>query len=118
MPEINKSTSPQSSSRLASSEARENYMSWVGTNTALVDAFTQASQSYMSRFSEFNEEILGFAAGRLQRASEVGESLMKCKDLTDAIRIQQDWLRQTSEQYIQEAGKLFEMATKAAMASV
>lgn len=118
MPEINKPTSPQSPSRLASSEARENYMSWMGSNTAFVDAFTQATQTYMSRFSELNEEIFGFAAGRLQRASEIGESLMKCRDITDALRIQQDWLRQASEQYVQEAGKLFEMATKAAIASV
>ena len=116
MPEISKSTSPQNPPRLG--DKRESYLSWMGPNTAFVDALTQAGQTYMSQVSALNEEILSFAAGRLQKVSEVGESLMKCKDITDALRIQQDWLRQTTEQYVQEAGKIFEMTTKAAMASV
>jgi len=118
MPEISKTTPPHSSSRLGLSDKRESISSLMSANTAFLDAFTQASQTYMSRFSQLNEEILGFAAGRLQKVSEVGEALMKCKDLNDALRIQQDWLRQTTEQYVQEAGKIFEMTTKAALASV
>jgi hypothetical protein len=122
MPEISKHTSTlgpgHGPSRPASGEKRESYLSWMGANTAFVDALSQASQTYMSRFSALNEEILGFAAGRLQKVSEIGESLMKCKDITDALRIQQDWLRQTTEQYVQEASKIFEMTTKAALASV
>jgi hypothetical protein len=118
MPEISKTTTSQSSSRLGSSDKRESIAAWMSANSAFMEAFAQASQTCMSRFSQLNEELLGFAAGRLHKNSEVSESLMKCKDLTDAFRIQQDWLRQTTEQYVQEAGKIFEMTTKAALASV
>jgi hypothetical protein len=116
MPEISKPTAPQSTPRLG--DKREAIASLMGANTAFLDAFTQASQTYMSRFSQITEEIMGFATARLQKNSEIGESLMRCKDVTDALRIQQDWLRQTTEQYVQEAGKIFELTTKAAIASV
>ena len=87
-----------------------------GANGAFVEAVTQASQNYMQRVAALNEEILGFAAQRMQKNSEAGESLMKCKDLSDALRIQQEWLRTMTEQYMQEASRIVEMTTKAAMA--
>jgi len=90
--------------------------SFAAGNGAFVEAVTQASQNYMQRVAALNEEILGFAAQRMQKNSEAGESLMKCKDLSDALRIQQEWLRTMTEQYMQEASRIVEMTTKAAMA--
>jgi hypothetical protein len=90
---------------------------FLGNNGgAFVEALTQASQNYVQRVAALNEEILGFAATRMQRTSEASEQIMKCKDLGEALRIQQEWARSMTEQYMQEASRIMEMSTKAALA--
>jgi hypothetical protein len=108
--------SEASKHRLGGNGVHEGYSALMGNSGAFVEAATQASQNYMQRVAALNEEILGFAATRMQKNSEASESLMKCKDLADAMRIQQDWVRAMTEQYMQEAGRILEMTTKAALA--
>jgi hypothetical protein len=91
---------------------------FLGGNGAFVEALTQASQNYVQRVAALNEEILGFAASRMQRTSEASEQIMKCKDLGEALRIQQEWARSMTEQYMQEASRIMEMTTKAALSGL
>jgi hypothetical protein len=96
--------------------AYEGMSSFMGTNGAFMEALAQASQNYVQRVAALNEEILGFAATRMQKNSEASEQIMKCKDLSDALRVQQEWARSMTEQYMQEASRIMEMTTKAALA--
>lgn len=115
MVDVNKSSSLPRSTVNAT---KDGISSVMNANGVFIDAFVQASQAYMSRLSALSEELMGFAAGRIQKNSAMGESLMKCRDITDALRIQQDWMRATTEHYVQEAGRLFEITSHAALAGL
>lgn len=96
----------------------QNYASFLTMNSAMMEAFAEASQAYMQRMAALNEELMGFASDRMQRNSKASESLMKCKDWNDAVKVQQEWLKGVSEQYLSEFTKLVEMSTKAALAGL
>jgi hypothetical protein len=82
-------------------------------NGAALDMMTRASQAYLSNMTALNEELMRFAALRLQHDAEFGQTLTKCQDWSAAAELQQGWVREASEEYFAEAGKLLELASKA-----
>jgi hypothetical protein len=82
-------------------------------NGAALDMMTRASQAYLSSMTALNEELMRFAALRLQHDAEFGQTLTKCEDWSAAAELQQGWVREAGEEYFAEAGKLFELASKA-----
>jgi len=86
-------------------------------NNTTMDAFTKASQAYVSGMAAVNGEVFRFVTRRLRHDVEVGQSLAGCDDLSKAASLQQDWARKAMDDYMAETGKLMELASKATMES-
>ena len=63
---------------------------------------------------EWQEEWLRFVGARLKSDAEAQKSLSECDNLSDAAKIQQDWFAAASRAYLEEAGKLMQITTRAA----
>ncbi|MSP49042.1 MAG: phasin family protein [Alphaproteobacteria bacterium] len=63
---------------------------------------------------EWQEEWLGFVGARLKSDVEAQKCLAECENLSDAAKIQQDWLATAGRAYFEEAGKLMQITTRAA----
>ncbi len=82
-------------------------------NGAAMDMISRAGQAYFNSVTALNEELMRFLALRLQHDAEFGQTLTKCEDWSAAAELQQGWVREAGEEYFAEAGKLFELASKA-----
>lgn len=83
-------------------------------NGAAMEVFTQACQAYAGGLATWNSEIMSFMNRRLQHDADLGRALAKCENWEQASAVQQDWTRKASTEYLAEAGKLMEFASKAA----
>ncbi len=92
----------------------DNFASLFSFNGAFLEAAQEAYQGYLSSAMKLSEELLGFASGRLHANAKIGEELLKTRSLPDVLRIQQNWLRETSEQYVQQVTKIADFATEIA----
>jgi hypothetical protein len=81
---------------------------WQG---ATMDDVSKASQAYMNGVAAVNQEIANFLQTRLRHDIELGESLARCRTLTEATRAQGDWLKQATDDYTAETQKLFELGS-------
>ena len=83
-------------------------------NGAAMEVFTQACQAYASGLASWNSEVMSFMNKRLQHDADLGRVLAKCENWEQATEAQQDWMRTASAEYLAEASKLMEFASKAA----
>ena len=104
--------SARSQSKPAKTEAP--FAAWQG---GAMDAMVQAGQAYVEGVVELNQELAGFVQTRWKRDLELGESLARCRDLSDFTNVQRAWLEETTEQYAAETQKLVELGTKLASMS-
>lgn len=86
----------------------------VQLNGAAMEVFTQACQAYASGLANWNSEILSFMTKRLEQDADLGRALARCQNWEQASVLQQDWARTASTEYLAEASKLMEFASKAA----
>ncbi|MGK9169870.1 phasin family protein [Inquilinus limosus] len=63
---------------------------------------------------EWQEELVGFVSTRLQANVELQKSIAGCRHVADLVKIQQDWSTAAVRAYLEEAGKLTEIAGRAA----
>lgn len=89
---------------------------WAANGT-MVSTWLRFEQSYNESVSLMGQEVLDFSRTRLSKNAVAALSIARCKDWSEASRIQQDWLRTTTEEYVTEMGKLFQLAVKATMNS-
>ena len=82
-------------------------------NTTAMEAFTKASRAYVSGMAAVNGEVFRFVTQRLRHDVEVGQSLAGCEDFSKAASLQQEWARKAMDDYMAEAGRLMELASKA-----
>jgi hypothetical protein len=94
--------------------ASQQFESMAAFNGAAMAMFTEALQAYSKGFAAFNGEMMGFMNTRLRHDAELGRALVKCEDWSKAAELQQDWARKAAAEYLTEAGKLMEVASKAA----
>lgn len=94
-----------------------NYASMMAMNNAMVEAASEAYQSYIKAMMSISEAMLSFATARIQMNVRTSEELMRCRAIPDAVRVQQDWLREASDQYMTEATKLVDIATQSTLKS-
>lgn len=81
-------------------------------NQSFAQSVTSASKAYLEGIVSLQDELLGFANTRLQDNEESRDALLSCKDMSEAVRIQQAWARKVSERYICEAQRLVELASE------
>jgi hypothetical protein len=94
-----------------------NYASMMAMNNALMETASEAYQSYIKAMMSISEAVLAFATARMQMNVRASEELMRCRALPDAMRVQQDWLREASDQYMSEASKIVDIATQSTLKS-
>jgi Phasin protein len=59
----------------------------------------------------WNGEVLRFASDRLRQDSEFGFALAKCRSWTEAAELQRDWATKTTQDYVEEGGRLLRLST-------
>lgn len=77
-----------------------------------LNAYTEATQAMLKGVAAFNDEILAFANTRMEENMKAGQALMQCGHLGGALQLQLDCACGATEQYLVEAGKLAEIATR------
>ena len=108
---------PKKSSRASMAGPNEQLESMTAFNGASMEVFTQTCQAYASGLATLNGELMSFVTTRLKHDAELGQALAKCSDWADATNLQQDWAKKASEEYLAEASKLMEVASKVAKES-
>jgi hypothetical protein len=79
-------------------------------NGPIVDVLMRTTESYSKACLAWHEEILRFAAERLQRDSELGQALANTRSWADAAKLQQEWATSALRDYTNETTRLFEIA--------
>ncbi len=70
-------------------------------------------EAYAKACLEFQDEWLRFVGARLKDDVETQKCLAECDSVSDVVKVQQDWLAAASRDYLEEAGKLMQIATRA-----
>ncbi|MCG8357582.1 MAG: phasin family protein [Kiloniellales bacterium] len=93
---------------------KETMARMTAMNGAAGELFAEAVKAYFQGVSAWNEELMTFMKARMDSDMALGGQLTKCDSWQEAAKLQQSWMQQTTEQYLSEAGKLMELASKTA----
>ncbi len=94
-----------------------NPMSVFGTNPfgdAFAESWIRAGQNAFENAFSVNQEVARFAGERFQADAAVLQALFGCATPQDAVAVQSDFLRSTTEAYQQETNMLLEQGMRAA----
>ena len=83
-------------------------------NGATMEIFTQACQAYAVGMATLNGEVMSFVNVRVNQDVELGQALCCCGKWSDAMDLQQDWMHQATQEYLGEASRLIDLASKVA----
>jgi hypothetical protein len=82
----------------------------VDTNGANIAAFVKASEALWSGMSSMSQEMMQFASTRLRENMDLSGSVLQCGDPREAFRLECDYARNATKQYLDEANKLLAIA--------
>ena len=108
---------PKKSPRASKTDPNEQLASMTAFNGAAMEVFRQACQAYATGLATLNGELMSFVNTRLKHDADLGQALAKCSNWADAANLQQEWAQKASQEYLLEAGKLMEVASKVAQES-
>lgn len=74
----------------------------------------RAGESYAKAWLEWQEELVGFVSTRLREDLDLRKAIVGQRNLSDAIKLQQDWAIAAVHAYLDEASKLGEIVSRAA----
>ncbi len=81
-----------------------------------VQSFLAANQKAGERFTsgalDFSNEMMRFAGNRLRRDVDTWQALCACKTPADMVDVEFGYARAMLDDYLKEASKLMDMATK------
>ena len=81
---------------------------------AVANAVARTGEACTQASLEWQEEVVGFVSTRLQEDVELQKSIAGCRHVADLIKVQQDWATAALRAYLDETGKLTEIASRAA----
>jgi hypothetical protein len=90
-------------------------MAW---NSKLTTALGHAGAAYTEAWLEWQQEVARFVGTRIDEDRVVQESLSECRDLHDMAKAQQDWAMRAAKDYISEATRLTQIASRFAQIAV
>ncbi len=67
---------------------------------------------YFEGARKIQQELLEFTAACFQQDVERGQELMATRDLNEALRVQRDWLQDSSERYREEVQRLMDLVSQ------
>ena len=111
------SSKPKTTPVASQEESTEQLGRMAAFNGETMQAFAQACQAYTSCVSTLNKELMGFVSTRLNRDVELSQALSNCGNWSDAVDLQRQWAQQATEEYMTEAGRITELASKIAKES-
>jgi hypothetical protein len=82
----------------------------VDSNGANLAAFVKASEALWSGMNSMSQEMMQFASTRLRENMDLSGSVLQCGDPREAFRLECDYARTATRQYLDEANKLLTIA--------
>ena len=86
----------------------------TAVNATAIDVFSRACRAGFHGWASMNSEVADFMAKRFKHDADLSASLARCDNWEDVVSLQQDWARETAEEYLQEANRLMELSSKLA----
>jgi hypothetical protein len=86
-------------------------------NRDTVEAYGRAWGTYLEAWNQCGRELMDFAASRLRKDTELGESLAKCCSWDETAEVHNDWMRATFDDYARETEKVMAIMNVAASRS-
>ncbi|MFQ5776095.1 MAG: phasin family protein [Kiloniellaceae bacterium] len=86
--------------------------SLVASNDETLKAVMKANEAVLEGMVTVGREIMEFGTARFRRDLETQGSLMRCKDVEEAFRVQCDYAREATQQYFEEVSKLMNLTAK------
>lgn len=83
-------------------------------NRAATDAYGRAWGACLAAWGQCGRELADFAATRLRKDTEFGESLLRCRTWSETAEVQREWVRATVDDYAHESGRFMEIWSAAA----
>jgi hypothetical protein len=75
-------------------------------------AFVQSSEALWSGMAAIGQEMMQFASTRLRENMELSGSVMQCGDPREAFRLECDYTKTMTQQYLDEASKLMRLTAE------
>ena len=82
----------------------------VDSNGANIAALVKASEAMWTGMAAIGQEMVEFASTRLRENMDLSGSVMQCGDPREAFRLECDYARSATRQYLDEATKLLGIA--------
>jgi len=89
----------------------------VDTNGANMAAFVKASEALWTGMTAMGQEMAQFASTRLRESMDLSGSVMQCGDPGEAFRLECDYARNATRQYLDETSKLLGIAAETSQRS-
>ena len=83
---------------------------FIDSGGANVTALVRASEALWSGMASMGQEMAQFASARLRENMDLSGSVMQCGDPQEAFRLECDYARNATRQYLDEASKLLGIA--------
>ncbi len=83
-------------------------------NSGDLEAFLQANNAIMKGMAVLSSEMMDFGNRQLHEFTKRSESLVGCKDAEEAFRIQCDFARSATQQYLDQSTNLLTILAKTA----
>jgi Phasin protein len=98
-------------------EVRKSELADFGASFAQVSSdatrkLCEHGQSVAKTISEWNAEVSDFLSHRAARNSEAMGRMAKCQNLPEIFTIQTQWVREASDDYLNEMSKLMEVNSR------
>ena len=77
-----------------------------------LETFVRANEAIMNVVAALSSEMLAFGNKRLRENIERSESLVDCKDAEQAFRIQCEFVRSATQQYLEQTTNMLSIMTK------
>ncbi len=84
----------------------------VPENSGNLDAFLQTNEAIMKGMAALSSEMMDFSNRRLSEFTKRSESLVGCKDVDQAFRIQYEFAHTASQQYLDQTNNLLAIFAK------
>jgi hypothetical protein len=85
---------------------------------AALTAWGDWGSEFFRNMRSWNEEVTHFVGRRLEHDGRTLERLAHCADAGEMARLQQQWMSEAADQYLQEGRRLTEIAMNGAGATI
>jgi len=89
----------------------------VDSNGANIAAFVKAGEALWTGMTAMGQEMAQFASNRLRENMDLSGSVLQCGDPGEAFRLECDYARNATRQYLDETNKLLGIAAETSQRS-